>query len=202
MSSESIFIIVVSGTSGAGKSTLIRGAVEKLPNAEALYFDDFASLGNDVQEIQHWVDNGADPNWIKTPKLAEHLKNIRENANSDKNGPRLVVILEEPFGSSRDEIRPHVDMAVHLHLEPDIALGRRLLRAVQIHQTSDQKPDDQILIKSLHGQLTAFLTIGRAAYSSAEQNAKTHAELILDGNGTIDALVEQLVDAIKIKKME
>ncbi|WP_404337309.1 hypothetical protein AB2M62_01870 [Sphingomonas sp. MMS12-HWE2-04] len=172
-------ILAVSGSSGAGKTRLIEALAHARPDALRLHFDDYVSLGNDVAEIKAWLAAGADPDAIRSPRLAKDLAKLARAP---------LVILEEPFGKARREIAGFVTHAVHIEVPPEVALARRLLRAIR----DEFEPGDPALVASLEGQLAAFLAIGREAYAAADRAARSCADLIVDGlqpSGTIAAAV-------------
>lgn len=177
-------ILAVSGSSGAGKTQLVEALARARPDALLLHFDDYVSLGNDVAEIKAWLAAGADPDAIRSPRLAEDLAGLARER---------LVILEEPFGKARQEIAGFVTHAVHIDVPPEIALARRMLRAIR----DEFAPGDPALVASLEGQLAVFLAIGREAYAAADRAARSCADLIVDGLQPVGALAAEILDAIE-----
>lgn len=195
-------VTVISGTSGGGKSTLITRLDELMPgDVLRLHFDDYAYLGNDPAAISRWLEEGADPNEIETPELVRHLELLRAGrvvehpADSRPLEPKPIVLLEEPFGRSREELAPLVDWAVHLELPADIALARRLVRTLEAREPSGE--DD--LLQEIHHDLRAYLAAGRRAYRAAEIAARACADLVLDGLRSADDLAYDLASKIRRK---
>jgi uridine kinase len=197
------FVVAVSGTSGAGKSTLITQAASRLVSATRLHLDDYIILGNDVEEITDWLERGGDPNGLTTPRLVADLRQLIGGRavitprNARLVNPASVIIVEEPFGRSRREMAPLIDLAVHLEVPPEVALGRRVLRAIQAHAGSPLGGGYADLVADIAGQLQAFLAIGRKAYQAAERSARGAADAVLDGLRPIDELIEWLVAEIR-----
>jgi len=177
------FVVAVSGTSGSGKSTVIARLLDHLGEATRLHFDDYIVLGNDVAEITAWLEGGANPNWVETPRLVEDLDrlvggNLFPRCDDDAPlHPAPFVILEEPFGRARDEMAPLIDLAVHLEVPLDIALGRRILRAIREEAAATHAE----LVADIEDQMQAFLHGGRAAYQAIDRSARGAADLVLDG---------------------
>lgn len=200
-SARSGFVVAISGTSGSGKSTVIDRLVGHLGNATRLHFDDYTVLGNDVAEIRTWLEDGADPNWVKTPKLAEDLARLAAgNPIIRSEGatihPAPFIILEEPFGRARAEMAPLIDLAVHLHVPLDIALGRRILRAIR-EQDEAEAVTHAELVADIEGQMHAFLGGGRDAYQAIDRSAQQAAHLVLDGVLPAVELVRSIVSRIE-----
>jgi uridine kinase len=196
------FLVAVSGISGAGKSTLIDMAVDRLDSATRLHFDDYIVLGNDIGEIMAWLRAGGDPNRLATPRLVADLRRLLAGSSvvptlcAKPVHPAAVVILEEPFGRARREIAPLIDLAVHLQVPLDVALGRQLLRTIRSHSGKGSDGGGVDLIADIEGQLQAFLAVGRDAYLAAEGFAREAADLVLDGLRPADELVERLLSEI------
>lgn len=140
-------VIIVSGYSGSGKSTLVTELAREIPSAVALYFDDYASRKDFPEDITNWISNGGDVDFITTPLLQTHLRKLMngksvsfikgngwakeygiENHNKEEITiqPGQIIILEEPFGRERKEIREFIDYVIYIDIEPEIALGRRI----------------------------------------------------------------------------
>ena len=195
-------VVAVSGTSGAGKTTIIDGLAARLGEATRLHFDDYLVLGNDVGEIVAWLAEGADPDRIETPELAADLTRLAAGHPVARPGggavirPAPFIIIEEPFGRARREMAPLIDFAVHLDVPLDIALGRRLLRAIRALPVTDPPGGHAELVTDIEGQLDAFLAIGRDAYLAADRAARGAADLVLDGLQPPDALVARLASEL------
>jgi uridine kinase len=195
------FVLAVSGTSGSGKSTVIRALIDHLGDATRLHFDDYIMLGNDVAQIRAWLDAGADPNWVETPRLAEDLGRLAggDAVAGPKDGetlhPAPFIVLEEPFGRARREMAPLIDLAIHLEVPLDIALGRRILRAIR----KDEATNHAELVADIEGQMQAFLGGGRDAYQAIDRSALDSADLVLDGLLPADDLARLILAEIGLR---
>ncbi|TNF22215.1 MAG: hypothetical protein EP318_04550 [Rhodobacteraceae bacterium] len=191
------FVIAVSGTSGSGKSTLLSQLAERIERTTRMHFDDYIVLGSDPGDIQNWLDAGADPDAIETPAMVDHLKALRQGGalalrGAAQEGPADFVLLEEPFGSARAAIAPHVDLSVHIDLPPDIALARRSLRTITSLPDNPPHARQAAALSDLELQFVAYLGAGRAAYAAAETAARAAADLTLDGLEPVDILVDRV----------
>ena len=115
-----------------------------------------------------------DPNAVETPQFAADLERLRRRQSvrlpQDHGSvePADFVILEEPFGRSRDVMAPMIDLAVHIAIPHDVAMARRLLRTVGLRP----QMGDPGLIDELEEQLRAFLAGGRDIYLALDIQAQ------------------------------
>lgn len=179
------FVVAVSGMSGAGKSSVVRKTVERLGNATTLYFDDYVAGSIYPPDLQDWLARGADVDEWKTPRLAADLRALR-------NGPYEFVLVEEPFGRTRAEMRDLIDMAAHLDVPTDVLLARRLLR--RLEEEREQYGDQ--LLDRLHGDLREHLATDRSLELAGNASAKAAADVVLDGRKSIDEIAEMLTREI------
>ena len=190
-------VIAVSGTSGAGKTTLATKVVELLKDAVLLRFDDYIRLGNDPAVVTAWLQTGARPDDLKIPQMARDLRALIAGQPVHLPGdlgvvePAGFIVLEEPFGRSRAELAPVIGLAVHLEVPADIALARRVTRAIDSPATAG--PEQRL--EEIRYDLRTYLIAGREAYKSAERAARESADLVLDGMSPVDELATEVVAA-------
>ncbi|GJD51396.1 hypothetical protein OPKNFCMD_4150 [Methylobacterium crusticola] len=200
-----VLVVAVSGVSGAGKSTLVGALADRL-GAARLHFDAYLTLGNDPAAIAAWLAGGVDPDRIETPGLVADLARLRAARDAGPAGvgqdagppggagPGGVVLLEEPFGRARRALAPMIDLSVHLDLPPEVALARRLLRAIEAGAGAPG------LVRDLEAQLRAFLGGGRDVYAAADRAARAGADLVLDALAPPPALVARVVAAVRRRR--
>lgn len=179
------FVVAVSGMSGAGKSSVVRKTVEQLGNATALHFDAYAADSIYPPDLRDWLRRGADVDEWKTPRLAADLRELRS-------GPFEFVLVEEPFGRTRAELRDVIDLAAHLDVPTDVLLARRLLRRLEEER---EQYGDQVLDR-LHRDLREHLAADRSLELAGAASAKAAADVILDGTKMIDEIAETLAREI------
>ncbi|WP_049894820.1 nucleoside/nucleotide kinase family protein [Paenibacillus antibioticophila] len=207
------FVVVISGYSGSGKSTLINALSNSLPSCVPMYFDDYASKGDFPEDIKSWVDYGGDPNVIKTPELKKHIIELI-NGNSvtlnKGNGwakeygisfdpvsvelhPSDYIILEEPFGNLREEVREFVDMVIYLDVRPEISLARRVYDLNKY-----LKNDPATLVHLLDHFLSDYLYGGvREMYHLNGIRVKENANLVVDTSGNLDEVARVVTKEIQ-----
>ncbi len=203
------YVVAFSGTSGAGKSALMRHVQQAHGDCAILHFDDYISLGTDLEDIQAWVASGAPADAIETPQLPLDLTRLVAKQAVTPPGrekpiePAQLILLEDPFGRARSAIRPHIDHALHLELPHDLALARRSLRT--IHALTDgEAPDTDPLkvLDNLKAQFDAYLGPGRLAYQLAEAQARAVSDLILDARKPLATLTTEALASIKRARTE
>ena len=193
------FIIAVAGMPGAGKSTLIRNAMQTLGDSDSLHFDDY-TRGTDYPNIPEWVAAGCDPNeWI-SPGLAEDLSRLKaghavQTPNTGRRvEPRASILMEEPFGRSRNAIAQYIDMVVTIDLPIDIALARRLLRDIN---TPDMVSSAEKARDHVHSYCRRFLFESRRELILAGQRcALQSCDLVLDGTKPMAALTSKFLTTL------
>jgi uridine kinase len=183
------FVVAISGMSGAGKSSVVRGTVERLGNATALYFDDYVARSTYPPDLLDWLARGADVDEWKTPHLAADLRALRSA------GTYEFVIVEEPFGRRRAEMHDLIDASAHLDVPTDVLLARRLLRRL----TEEREQFGDRLLDQLHRDLTEHLTTDRSLELAGAISSRAAADIILDGRKTLDELTETLANEIVIR---
>jgi uridine kinase len=193
------FVVAVSGTSGGGKTTLVKKTAALLGDVVRLHFDDYIFLGNDPSEIRAWLEAGADPDHLKTPRLADDLRRLRSGEATQPPGgsgviePAEFVLLEEPFGRARGDVAPYIDLAAHIELPADVALARRIVRAIE----EQEQPDPEQMLAHILHDLKAYLLAGRESYEAANRAARESADVVLDGLRPADELAAELVAEIR-----
>lgn len=168
-------VIAVSGYAGSGKSTVV-SRLSKTFHCAALFFDDYASRSDFPSDLTAWLRDGGDPNEISTPLLRSHLLKLINGQSIElvkKNGwateyginqteedaqiikPSPLIIIEEPFGRERQELKDLIDFVIYLDLEPEIALARRIVELIQ-----NLRHDPAVLINLLDHFLYDYLHQG------------------------------------------
>ena len=107
-----VVVIAIAGPSGGGKTTLVQSVAALLDQATQVYFDDYDAISIYPADMAAWLANGADPNDWKTPQLSSDVLSLRMGSEVlHPNGttmllPTRYVVVEEPFGRERQEMRP------------------------------------------------------------------------------------------------
>src|SRR5687768_13867478 len=127
------YAIALSGPSGAGKSTLIQALSSRLGTAVASRIDDYEATSI-YPDTAHWLAEVADPNMFQTPQFIADVRALRSGGSiflldsSAVIHPTHFLIVEEPFGRGREQMRDLIDFVVYIDLPLEIALARKILR--------------------------------------------------------------------------
>ena len=119
------YVVAVAGTSGAGKTRLVRAVARVLEDAAALFFDDYEATSTYPEDWTAWWRAGGDLDAVQTPVLAADLRALRDGVpiNDARSGlpidPAAFVVVDEPFGRARTEVRDLVDFVACLDVPRD-----------------------------------------------------------------------------------
>jgi uridine kinase len=195
------FVIVIGGTSGAGKTSLVRKVTELLGDAVSFHFDDYRSASEYPPDLKTWVDEGADPNRWRTPRMAEDLRSLQMGQaislpeNRGELRPARYIVVEDPFGRSRREMAASIDFVAHIDLPMEIALARKILREFN---GIAREGDPQQLKDYINGFLSDYLHGPvRTAYLEANEKAIESCDLLLDGMEPVDVSAAKIVSAVQ-----
>jgi uridine kinase len=194
------FVIAIGGTSGSGKSELVKRVASLLGEATTLFFDDYASVSTYPSDFGAWIRDGANPNEWKTPRFATDLLALRQGESISPPGGAVrresarYIVVEEPFGRERQEMREAIDLVAIVDLPLEVALARRIRRNIQ-PGLEDSTASVECL-RSLNQFLDAYLDGPiREGYLVINRTALATCDVILDGLKPIEELAEQVVQA-------
>jgi uridine kinase len=191
MQAAEAVVIAISGATAVGKTTCVRSVAASLEDAVSLAYDDYAAVSRWHPDILQWIDEGCDPNqFVTIPQLVSDLRSLRAGQairlphNQAVVEPARFVVLDEPWGRERQEIRPLIDFVVYLHLPLDVALCRRLLREVS-HGANPMEFVEFYLQKRV-----------REVYLR-QQACGESADLVLDASRSADDLVREIAGTVR-----
>jgi uridine kinase len=198
-------VIAVSGMSGAGKSTVVRGLLDTLTTTDgqraiSLSFDDYQKSPTLTEDVLiERLARGGDPDEWRVEQLLTDLDTllggqpITAARGVGTLGPADIIVVEEPFGRARSQMRSLVDLALHIQLPANVALARRLLRDF-VPNVDDAAPLES---GQLGDYLRAYLADLAPAYERVEDLAHASTDVVLDGSVDSAELVTRALAAVE-----
>ena len=129
-------VVCICGMLAAGKSTLARAIAEYWRPAPVLAFDDYAQYTRWPTDLQRWVRGGADPALVSNSRLRDDLdalvngRHVRHPLTQADLVPSPLVLLEDPFGRTRPDIRDLIDFVLFIDLPADLSVVRLVRRSL------------------------------------------------------------------------
>ncbi|OGO67233.1 MAG: hypothetical protein A2Z49_12625 [Chloroflexi bacterium RBG_19FT_COMBO_56_12] len=204
-------VIVISGYVGSGKSTVVAKLSEQLGNVPTLIFDHYEKHIEWPQDMRQWIQDGADPSGIRVPKLKEDLLSLL-NGRSIKYplGDKIVssadyIILEEPSGRERQEIREYIDLVLYVDVPQDVCVTRLVQRVLDMEvweekgTFADESKED--LVRQLDAVamwITHYQKI-RAMYLSGSSAVRQNADVLIDGMKSVNEITSEILNTIHEK---
>jgi len=206
------YVIVIAGYVGSGKSTIAANLSRMLEDAPVLIFDHYEKYVEWPQDINQWMRDGADPNQIHIPKLKEDLLSLLKGIPiaDPLNGKRIIpskyILLEEPSGRGRQEIRETIDLVVYIDVPQDVCLTRLVERVMDMEVWNSKGTFEGESKEELVRQLDAVASWinqyrrARSMYMLGSGMALQKADIIVNGMKTIEEITTDVLTAIKDKK--
>ncbi|MBQ0721168.1 MAG: hypothetical protein KBT88_04290 [Gammaproteobacteria bacterium] len=205
-------IFAICGTPGSGKSTLAIHLAEALKPASDsssgsrstvhIDIDHYQSFTEQaIDDIQLWLAAGGDYNLFQIPQLDDDLVALKEGISTrlpgseepvTANGP---ILFESHFGREHHASGQHIDFMIWLETPLDLALARNV-RAFCEDFLSAEESHHHGQIQWLEGYLQNYQQSVRATLAQQSRRLSAAADLILDGQQSIESLTQQALGAI------
>lgn len=208
ISSSKPCVIVISGSVGSGKSTISAALSSMLENAPVLIFDHYGPYVEWPQDMQQWMNDGSDPEYIRVPKLKEDLlsllegRRITDPLDSKIIKPSKYIILEEPSGRERQEIREHVDLVVYIDTPQDICVARLIERAMDMEVwkskgtfEGESKVDLVRQLNAIALWITQYLQV-RSMYIGVSKIVKESADIVVNGMRSVNEITTEILNLL------
>jgi len=202
-------VVCICGFLAAGKTTLIRSLSEKLEGSAVLSFDDYGKYCEWPKDFAQWVSQGGDPSCVRNARLRQDLElllagqSIQHPLDENVILPSPVILLEDPFGRTRSDIKGLIDLVLFVDLPTDLSVLRLAQRALGLDSSLSNEdlsrlPKDDLVqrIGNAQRKLDDY-TRHRVMYTTLIQPVRATADVILDGMKPAEAMCEDALAAIE-----
>lgn len=196
------YVIAVCGTSGAGKSTVMECLMAQLGDAIILRMDDYAA-SNLFPDFASWLEEGADPDQFQSPQFSSDLRSLRNGAGitlpetQEELVPVRFILVEEPFGRERAQMRDIIDFVAYIDVPPEVALVRQILRK---NNFLPWEQDPEVFIHHLRDFLSWYIHVGRSAYQAMLPRLLKNSDLVVDGTLPPEKIAEKIYTAVQARQ--
>lgn len=198
-------VVCFSGLIASGKSSLIEKITNLLGETAVIRFDDYEQFNVFPENIPKWIEEGADATLIKNQRMLTDIQKLITNESvvnpltEETINPAEYIFVEDPSGTLRKEFAQLYDFLVFIEIPPDISLARLIKRI--INETASKEDDlakiAQEDLKNLINRISSFLDIyldfQRDLYQIVCSKVKPSADLLIDGQKSLDDLANKVV---------
>lgn len=202
-------VVCICGFLAAGKTTLIRGLSDKHDGAAVLIFDEYGKHCEWPKDFAQWISQGADPSCVGNPRLRQDLESllagqsIQHPLDEHTISSSPVILLEDPFGRTRPDIKDLIDLVLFVDLPTDLSVLRLAQRALGLdsslsHENLSGLPKDDLVqrIGNAQRKLDDYAR-HRVMYTTLIQPVRATADVILDAMKPAEAVYEDALAAIE-----
>lgn len=179
-----LLVIAIAGISGCGKTSIVKSAAKHFA-CKCLHFDDYIDKNTYPQDMTQWFVDGADVNQIKTPRFA---KAIRHHIKTSEG----LLLVEEPFGTCRDEVSTLIDKTILLDVPLAICLSRVIERRLKRVSALNK---GQVL-----KYLASYQDYLHQVYQNTFEQTRAVADTVINNNQCYDKAVTNIVEFINSVK--
>ena len=202
-------VICIAGALAGGKTTLVHALAEKLGGAAVLLFDDYDAFAEWPANTNEWIAQGADPSRIRVPRLLQDLESlldgrpVRHPIDGRTISPSPIVLLEDPTGRTRPEIRKLIDLVLFVDLPIDLSVLRMTRRALGLAPSTTVEDLSGLTAADLQGRIAAALQwldnyeARRTMYTTLAEPVRASADVILDGAQPVESVLGDALHVIE-----
>lgn len=190
-------VIAFAGHPGAGKSSVVRGLLQALEGACAVYMDDYETMTRTaIEDIALWAKSGADIDAFSFPRLEADLGQLRAGRAivEKRTGRQLVpgkyVLFETQFGRAHRATGEHIDLMVWVDTPLDIALARNV-RKLAASWLRDPQPEKLAgKLQWMVGYLDNYIGTVRPLMAMQRDKVAGGADIVVDGQPPLADVVQ------------
>ena len=170
--------IAIAGVMAGGKTTTVNALLKKLPNSEALYFDNYDIKG-EITDFDEWVADGADWNIYDVTPLEKDIITIRNSGKCE------YLLLDYPLAHRNNTLSKYIDTAFYIDTPLDIALARQVLRDME------SSSGEQI-----RRWMETYLSSARDHFIQYRRDIQTSSDFIIDGTKKLEKIVAEIINIV------
>ena len=202
-------VICICGVLASGKTTLVRRLSDGLDGASVLVFDEYEAFSEWPADFEAWRAEGCDPSQVRVPRLREDLEalhagqSVTHPMDEHEVQPSPLLLVEDPFGRTRPDIRALYDLVLFVDLPFDLSVVRMAQRALNLGLDRHGTPVGERSRDELAEQVEraeswlANYTMLRDMYTVLAEPVRASADAVLDGRQPPDALYEEALVTIR-----
>jgi uridine kinase len=209
MGARKPYVIVISGSVASGKSTLAARLSELLGGAPTLIFDHYTQYAEWPKNIEQWIEQGADPSYVRVPRLKEDLVSLLDGreivypVDEQVVQPAEYIIVEEPSGRERQEIGGYVDLVVFVDVPQDVCVVRLVQRAIDMpvwdSEGTFERESREDVVRRLNAVamwIAHYMRV-RSMYIKVSDLVKQRADVVIDGLQAPDEIANEVLGIIR-----
>lgn len=196
-------IIAVAAPIGGGKTSLVNAIAEKLQDASTIHFDHYEKITQEpIENLMQWMDKGADFNDLPIPGLPEDLERLKrgKSVTDPLTGrsiyPEQYIIFEMPLGREHRDTAEYIDLLLWVDIPFDIALARKIREFVRDFLSEQEPEKHKDCLNWIDQYLYNYLKIVREVLSIQKQKVSANADIIVNGQDTIETMVQHATKEI------
>jgi uridine kinase len=198
---KDIKVIAISSPPGGGKSTLAKAIADSLINASCIDYDDFQQVTEEpIEKIETWAQSGGDYNHFELPLLESALATLKQGGNVINPANKQIIksqnfiFYETPFGKEHKSTARYIDQLIWLDTPLDIAIARNIMASINNFNSLEVMPLEHTsgFLEWQSGYLNNYIQCVRSLLLSQREKIINTADIVVDGNSSVDALVNNL----------
>ena len=202
------YVVVVSGSVGSGKSTISAELSKVLGDAVVMVFDHYAESVVWPDDMGKWMSEGCDPKEIRVPRMKEDLGILlRGGEIRDPEGwvvkSKRYIVVEEPAGREREEMRGEVDFVVYVDTPQDVCIVRMVARVIKKWgkegEVGFREQTKQELVQQLE-EIELWIKqyeVRRKMYIGVSERVKRGSDMVVDGTEAVEEMVGKIAEEVR-----
>jgi uridine kinase len=196
-------VIAVAAPVGGGKTSLASAIASALGDASIISYDHYErSTIKSPDEMRRWMLNGASFDELSAPGLADDLIRMKRGEAVIDPGTRASIppgkwiIFEMPLGREYSATASLIDLLIWIDTPLDLALARKIKEFIALFPSASGERDIRAFLSWLGSYIDNYLDIVGKMLKLQKERVPVRADVILDGQVDVDALVRQALEKI------